>query len=254
MNLLLNARDAIEGAGTITVRTRAVDVDAALAATLPPLAPGPHAALEVCDTGTGIDPALRDRIFEPYFTTRATGSGAGTGLGLAVVYGVAQSHRGAVEVAPNHPRGTTMRVLLPAAAGPRPESSPPAASRVLRPGQGKVLLVEDEALVRAAAALALRTSGYEVIEAADGVEAVERYERHHGELAAVVLDMNMPRMGGRDTYLALREHDAAIPVLLVSGYALNDEAQAILDLGVRGFLAKPHDAAALSEAVARLLD
>ncbi len=253
MNLLLNARDAIEGSGTITVRTRAVHVDAARAATLPPLAPGAHAALEVSDTGTGIDPALRDRIFEPYFTTRATGSGAGTGLGLAVVYGVAQSHRGAVEVAPNHPRGTTMRVLLPAAEGPRPASTPPAASRALCCGQGKVLLVDDDALVRAAAALALRTSGYEVIEAADRVEAVERYARHQGELAAVVLDMNMPRMGGRETYLAMRERDASVPVLLVSGYALNDEAQAILDLGVRGFLAKPHDAAALSEAVARLL-
>ncbi|MDB4928075.1 MAG: Sensory box histidine kinase/response regulator, partial [Myxococcaceae bacterium] len=115
MNLLLNARDAIEGAGTITVRTGLVEVDAARAAKLGALAPGPHAVLEVIDTGTGIDPAVRDRIFEPYFTTRAAGSGHGTGLGLAVVYGVAQSHRGAVEVAPNQPCGTTMRVLLPAA-------------------------------------------------------------------------------------------------------------------------------------------
>ena len=253
LNLLLNARDAIEGAGTITVRTYPAEVDAALAARLPPLAPGPHVALEVSDTGSGIDPAVRDRIFEPYYTTRAAGAGHGTGLGLAVVYGVAQSHRGAVEVERNLPRGTTMRVLLPAAVGERAPSAPPVASRELRPGQGTVLLVEDEALVRVAAVQALRASGYAVIEAADGAEAVELFSRHHAELSAVVLDMIMPRMGGREAYLALRACDASVPVLLVTGFALNDEAQSILDLGVRGFLSKPYDAPSLSEALARLL-
>jgi two-component system cell cycle sensor histidine kinase/response regulator CckA len=257
MNLVVNARDAMpEGAGRLVLRTYDRTLDAMFAATHLPLGPGPHVVLEVSDTGVGIDPAIRERVFEPYFTTKTTGAVKGTGLGLATVYGVVQSHGGYVEVADNAPRGTTMRVYLVAASRSErrltPRSVRPQA--MLRRGHGTVLLVEDEPLVRRAALGALSYLGYDVIEAEDGARAVEIFRERHHEIRVVLLDMVMPRMGGRETYLALRECDPRVAVLLTTGFALNEEAQAILDLGVRGFIAKPYDVQALSEAIAQVAD
>lgn len=254
MNLVLNARDAIAGAGRVTIRTREEVLDEFAAATRPSLTPGRYVVLEVQDTGSGIDPAIRDRIFEPYVTTKTSGAVKGTGLELATAYGIVHSHGGFIEVAETGPRGTTMRVLLPAAppGAPRPATVPPPP-RTPHAGTGTLLLVEDEPLVREGAARALRGMGYSVLVAEDGMRAVELFRAHRDEVAAVVLDMIMPRMDGRDTYLALREINPAIPVLLTTGFALNEEAQGILDLGVRGFIAKPYDIGALSEAIARVM-
>ncbi|HZU98759.1 MAG TPA: ATP-binding protein [Planctomycetota bacterium] len=245
MNLVVNARDAIEGSGAIAVRTRDVVTE-----------PGakPSVVLEVADTGTGIDPAIRDRIFEPYFTTKTKGDAKGTGLGLATVYGIVQAHGGSIDFADNAPRGTVFSVRLPAVGASPTESAHPSGPRAAVPrGHGKVLLVEDEPLVRAACGRALQEMGYEVLSVADGVEAVEAYRARSAEVRAVILDMVMPRMGGRETYLALREIQPAVPVLLTTGFALNEEAQAILDLGVRGFLAKPYDVDALAGALDRII-
>ncbi len=245
MNLVVNARDAIEGAGAIAVRTRDVAID-----------PGarPFVLLEVADTGTGIDPAIRDRIFEPYFTTKMKGDAKGTGLGLATVYGIVQAHGGSIDFADNVPRGTVFSVRLPAVGASAPVKADAAGPRVAVPrGHGKLLLVEDEPLVRAACARALEAIGYEVLLAADGVEAVELYRARSAEVRAVILDMIMPRMGGRETYLALREIEPHVPVLLTTGFALNEEAQAILDLGVKAFLAKPYEMDALAVALDRII-
>ncbi len=237
LNLVVNARDAIEGPGRIEVRTSAGEGEV---------------VLEVTDTGTGIDPAIRDRIFEPYFTTRTAGPTHGAGLGLATAYGIVDGHGGTIEVGDNPvARGTRMRVRLPARPGVSPAPAASAEGRALSRGSGLVLLAEDEPAVRHSVERALVLLGYEVVLAADGVEAVARFGERHGELAAVLLDMSMPRMGGRAAYQAMATVDPCVPVLLMTGYALNHEAQEILDLGVRGFLPKPFDVRALSAAIER---
>jgi PAS domain S-box-containing protein len=251
MNLLVNARDAMPDGGRLVVRS----YDAVPPAGEPRVTPqdGPHVVLEVSDTGVGIDPSVRHRIFEPYFTTKTGGAVRGTGLGLATVYGIVDAHHGAIEVLDNPPRGTLMRVWLPsvpAVVRPAPRAR---GERQVQTGSGTVLVVDDEPLVRRAFARALETLGYDVLLAADGVEAVDLYRERTGAIAAVVLDMVMPRMDGRATYLALRELDPSVSVLLTTGFALNEEAQSILDLGVRAFVPKPCDIETLSHTLARVI-
>jgi two-component system cell cycle sensor histidine kinase/response regulator CckA len=213
--------------------------------------PGRYLVLEVCDTGPGVDPAIRERIFEPYFTTKTQGPVKGTGLGLSTVHGIVDSHGGIIDVDDNPPCGAVMRVLLPCAPGePRAigatgERSDAAGARE-KVGAGRlVLVVDDEPLVRRSTARSLERHGFRVLAAADGPTAVAIFTERHGEVSAVVLDMVMPGMRGRDVYLAMREIRTDVPVLLVTGSALDDEAKSMLELGIRGFLAKPYDDAQL---------
>jgi PAS domain S-box-containing protein len=237
MNLLINARDAMPDGGAATIRTRRKD---------------DRVVIDVTDTGTGIDPAIRDRIFEPYFTTKTSGKVRGNGLGLATVYGIVQTHRGAIEVIDETP-GTTMRVTLPRACNVAPASAHAEPPPVLVRGAGTVLVVDDEPAVLAALAQTLADLGYDVLVARDGNEAVETFRAHQAAVRAIVLDMVMPKRDGRSTYLALRRIKPDVAVLLMTGYALNEEAQAILDLGVRGFLPKPCSPEKLSVALAQVL-
>jgi PAS domain S-box-containing protein len=238
MNLVVNARDAMPDGGTLEIRT--VDVDAE------------HVALEVVDTGSGIDTAIRDRIFEPYFTTKSGERFRSSGLGLATVYGIVEAHAGSIEVLDHRPTGTIMRIVL-AAAPAQAERAQVGARPAPRSGHGVVLLVEDEALVRVATFRSLKQLGYQVVACGDGDEAVDIYRARRSEISAVMLDMLMPRMGGRDTYLALREIDPDVKVLLTTGFAQNDEVQRILELGAREFIAKPYGMDALSQAMERVL-
>ncbi len=241
MNLVGNARDAVESAGQIVVRTRDLE-----------LPTGRHVALEVCDNGPGIPVEIRDRVFEPYFTTKATGPNRGTGLGLATVYGIVELHQGTIEIDQGlDGRGTTFRVILPAAKRP----ADPIAPRVLgvpKQGTGLVLVVDDDEFVRGAMLRAIASLGYQTLEAASGAEALALYEERGAEIDGVVLDMVMPGMSGRTTYVALQKRSPTVRVLLVSGYALNEEVQEILDLGVRGYLPKPHTIEQLGVALAEL--
>jgi signal transduction histidine kinase/CheY-like chemotaxis protein len=250
MNLLVNAREALtDGTGRVVVRTYDADVDADTALRLRDLSAGPHVVLEVEDEGPGIDPGIRDRIFEPYFTTKVGGTVRGMGLGLATVFGIVENHGGSIEVLDAAPHGTIMRVYFRAADRDRPRAAPPRVRRAPKPRKGTVLLVDDEKVVRTATTVALRSLGYEVLAVEDGAAAIATYRERASGIVAVLLDMVMPRMDGRATYLALRDIDPEVPVLLTTGFALNEEAQRILDLGVRGFLAKPFDLTALAEAL-----
>ncbi len=256
MNLVVNARDALASAcrsGRILLTTRGLEVAAGAAAEV---GPGRWHVLEVIDDGPGIAPDLRDRVFEPYFSTRTTGPTPGTGLGLATVFGVVDRHGGRVVIddAPGG-QGALVRVYLPAAALERTLAPTPAATpgRGLVRGSGPILVVDDEPLVRGALARVLTLAGYEVVQAASGAEAIALFGARTPRFRAVVLDLVMPGMGGRPTYLGLRAIDPEVPVLLVSGNAANNEVQALFDLGVRGFLAKPCSMEGLSAAVADLV-
>jgi PAS domain S-box-containing protein len=252
MNLVVNARDAMPEGGRIEIATRDYELGEFEASRRENIRPGPCVVLEVRDTGTGIAPEVRDRIFEPYVTTKKGGEGGGTGLGLATVWGIVENHGGAIEAAPATPRGTIMRAFFPAA----PESALHAPqidgpSSVVH-GIGTVLVIDDERSVRDALAAALRGLGYRVLVAEDGASAVE-IVRGRTDIDAVLLDMVMPRMDGKATYLALRDVRPNVRVVLTTGFALNEEAQRILDLGVRDFIAKPFSVETLSQVIARAI-
>jgi two-component system cell cycle sensor histidine kinase/response regulator CckA len=238
MNLVVNARDAVaeRDDGLITVRTRLE---------------GRAVILEIADNGPGIPPAIRERVFEPYFTTKSLGPGRGTGLGLATVFGIVESHGGSIAIHDGAAgRGTAMRVTLP--AGPRlPEAATVRMPVIRRSGgaSGTILVVDDDDMVRRALQLSLASLGYDTLAAGSGAAAVDLLAQHTDRVRGVLLDMVMPGMGGRATYLALRQVRPALPVILISGYAMNEEVQAILDLGVRGFLQKPCSIEALGAAL-----
>ena len=237
MNLLVNARDAMPDGGRVVVATRDE--------------PG-HVVLEVTDEGGGIDAAIREHMFEPYTTTKRVGEGSGTGLGLATVWGIVESHGGTIHALDASPRGTTMRITFPAAPDAAAAAHPGRVSDTVVRGTGTVLVVDDERTVREGVAAALHNLGYDVVCAEDGASAVELF-RARRDLDVVLLDMVMPHMDGRATYLALREIDPAVRVVLTTGFALNEEAQRILDLGVRDFMAKPFSVATLSQVIARAI-
>ncbi|HEX5058412.1 MAG TPA: ATP-binding protein [Kofleriaceae bacterium] len=239
MNLVVNARDALkEKGGRVVVKTKSG------AGTV---------MLEVLDDGPGIPVELRERIFEPYFTTKTSGPQRGTGLGLATVFGIVERHKGAIEAGPGlHGAGAAMRVTLPAA--PEAADEEPAVDDLgLEPGSGTILVVDDDLMVRRAVSMTLRGLGYTTFEAASGLEAVDLYRQHHAIIRAVVLDVIMPGMSGRATYAAMRAVDPTVAVLLMSGYTKNEDVQVLLEQGARGFVMKPYSVEVLARSLADAL-
>jgi two-component system cell cycle sensor histidine kinase/response regulator CckA len=248
MNLVINARDAMPSGGELVLRSYDYEMQAN-GDDPSALPPGRYVGLEVRDTGGGIEAAHRDRVFEPYYTTKTSGAVKGTGLGLATVYGIVHSHGGTVEVSETSPRGTTMRVLLPSARPSERKLPTASLSKSVHLGAGTLLLVDDEPMVLAATAQALREIGYTVMVASEGDVALELFREHRAVIRAVILDLVMPRRSGRETLRALREIDPKIPVLMTTGLATGN---ADMSGEVEGcvLLPKPFDLAALSEAVA----
>ncbi len=242
MSLCLNARDAMPGAGTLTLETANAEIAPAEAALRLDARPGAFVRLRVEDTGTGIPPEVLPRIFDPFFTTKEQGKG--TGLGLAMVFGIVRQHRGWVECFSEVGRGTRFDVYLPRAEVPAPPVPPtPAAA-----GRGTVLVADDDAALRDLAVTFLRRGGFEVLRAEDGRRAVEIYERERGHIDVVLLDLRMPELSGAEALRRLRAIDPSVRVLLTSGSSEpspegEEEAQ------TRGFLAKPYQEQDLIRAV-----
>jgi len=241
MNLLTNASESVgEEGGVVRVATGTQVCDAAtLRACVLDASEGPgrYAVLEVADTGAGMDAATLQSIFEPFFSTK----GAGRGLGLAGVLGIVRGHRGAVQVDSQPGRGTTFRVLLPGAQGEgvtAPEPTPRTAPARRQAG-GLVLVVEDEPAVRAVAQAALEAAGFGVVAAEDGRAALAAARQRGEEIAAVLLDMSMPRMSGEETFRALRELRPELPVVLTSGYEAGDAVRRLSGDGTVRFVQKP---------------
>ncbi len=218
LNLAVNARDAMPGGGVLSIGTRHVAVPAAGAGDL---SPGRYVAVDVRDTGVGMDAATRARIFEPFFTTKPAGQG--TGLGLAMVYGIVAQTGGRVTVDSAPGRGTTFTVYLPALAAAAPAAPEPARESAAAPrapdGAGTtVLVVDDESAVRGAAARVLARRGYTVLEARDGVEALGVAERFAGPVHLLLSDVRMPGMDGRELARRFRVARPEARVLLMTGY------------------------------------
>jgi PAS domain S-box-containing protein len=252
LNLLTNASDALIGrGGTITVRTGVVVVSRmAMARYLGAegLPEGRFVSLEVEDDGPGIDALTRARVFEPFFSTKFTGRG----LGLPATLGILKSHRGAVRIDSEPGHGSRLTVLLPLSAGapppegPRATPAPGAMAALQRP---TILVADDEEMVRRAARRALERSGFAVVEAADGAQAVASYRADAGRIACVLLDLTMPGMGGEEALAAIRTVSIDVPVVLTSGYTDRDDASAEAVGSAVSFLPKPFGPAELVAAV-----
>jgi PAS domain S-box-containing protein len=258
LNLALNARDAMPDGGTLRFFTGDSRTNGGIGAELShgfELSPGRYVEVRVADTGAGMDEMTRAHMFEPFFTTKEPGKG--TGLGLAAVYGTVKNHHGALGVQSALGKGTTIHVYLPIAPAdgmeaereaPAPDASPPLAAAK------HVLVVDDDPAVRDVAQRLLQSLGCRTTAFADGPSCIEYYRRAFREVDVVLLDMAMPLMSGRETFLTLREINPALIALLVSGYSLDSEAQSMIAEGVRGFLRKPYSRAALLAKLTEALD
>ena len=251
LNLAINARDAMPGGGRLTIETRNVPVDGEHATPVPGLPAGEWVRLVVRDSGTGLTAEARAHLFEPFFTTK--GPGKGTGLGLATVYGIVTQNGGHVHVASEPGQGTTFEISLARARrGASPVPEPATGAR--RGGSETILVVEDDARVRAVTARALGERGYRVLEAAHGEEALEAASREPGPIHLVVTDVVMPGLDGRAVVEALRQRRPGLPALFVSGYSHDVISHhGALDAGI-DLLPKPFTADTLLERVRAVLD
>jgi two-component system cell cycle sensor histidine kinase/response regulator CckA len=218
MNLVVNSRDAMPNGGTITVRTGNVVINDAEARQHPPMTAGNYVLLSVSDTGQGMTPETKAHIFEPFFTTKEVGKG--TGLGLATVYGVVKQSDGFVWVESTVGQGTTFEIYLPQVSGKAaPTSDTEPRLTPLPRGSETILVVEDEADVRDLTCEFLKVSGYSVLGASNGLEALELLARYSGTIHLVLSDVIMPRMGGTELAERLRIVRPDTKLLLMSGYS-----------------------------------
>jgi two-component system cell cycle sensor histidine kinase/response regulator CckA len=251
INLAVNARDAMPAGGRLVIETARVELDGAFCQAHPNLRPGWSALVSVSDMGVGIPPEIRPYIFDPFYTTK--GVGQGTGLGLPVVYGIVRNHDGAIEVESRVNGGTTMKIYLPLSEQPVVKEATPSADVLA--GTETVLLVEDEPLVLEFGRVALEYFGYRVLTAQDGVEALEVFQAHQDEIALAILDVVMPRLGGRETARELKRRKPTLAVLLATGYDSPEEAGAQLGATeTYELLWKPYRIRELARAVRAVLE
>jgi signal transduction histidine kinase/ActR/RegA family two-component response regulator len=235
VNLCLNAMEAMPERGTLTISAKVRNL---LEPKNPGLSlqPGAYLELVISDTGLGMTEEVQHRIFEPFFTTKQSIGITGTGLGLSTAYGIVQTHQGAITVDSARGKGSTFRIFLPVGTlSPVPREALAGPSR----DHGMILLVEDEPMLRDMGTSILESLGYQVLPAADGLEAVAAFREHHQRLSAVLLDLKMPKMGGREAFAVFQGIDPSVPVVVCTGYGDNEEVQELLTMGAVAMLAKP---------------
>ncbi|MBN2711493.1 MAG: transporter substrate-binding domain-containing protein [Planctomycetes bacterium] len=250
LNLGINAYHAMPDGGRIHVSTRVVELNEAYCrSSVFDLEPGSYIEIEVRDTGCGIPAIYLSKIFEPFFTTKE--SDKGTGLGLSAVYGTVLQHRGAITVNSEEGSGTSFQILFPLTDKDARKKS----ERILQAvsGTGRILLVDDEAVMRDTAKVLLEDLGYEVILAENGKHAVDVFEKSPSSIDLVILDMVMPEMNGRDCFRVLKSIKPDQRIVLASGFADEDDLIAMKEAGLTGFIRKPFRNAALSQIVSKAL-
>jgi two-component system cell cycle sensor histidine kinase/response regulator CckA len=258
VNLAVNARDAMDGNGILSIETKNFSSDDIRQSNRDILPIADYSAIIVRDTGTGIPPELQAKIFEPFFTTKDVGKG--TGLGLSTVYGIIKQSGGYVFVDSEPGAGTSFTIYFPVFDGPIDSSSEPATIKDDPPsqndwGSGTILLVEDEDMVRAVAERALSRQGYTIITASDGEDGLEQFNAHNGlsgGIDLVISDVVMPVMDGPAMAKEIRGLNSEVPILFMSGYAEEQLRQSI-DVDRMFFLPKPFSVAQICEMTGRAL-
>lgn len=252
VNLAVNARDAMPNGGKLTIKTSNIDLDENYSRTYTDVKPGPYVLVAVSDTGCGMDNKTKARMFEPYFTTKEPGKG--TGLGLATVFGIVKQSGGHITVYSEPNQGTTFKVYIPRAEVQDANAHEPKVSLPPVAGTETILVVEDEPMVRKLACRILRSNGYTVLEAGNGIEALQMFERHQKAIQLVVTDVVMPKMSGRQLSEEIHRRNPHLKVLFMSGYT--DDAvvrHGVLDAEAE-FLQKPFSPLALAHKVRDVLD
>ena len=255
MNLASNARDAMPAGGTLIIEISETYIGDEHIESHPESAAGHFVRLEVTDTGCGMDEATRARIFEPFFTTKDIGKG--TGLGLATVFNIARQHHGWVEVESQPGCGSTFAVYLPAhtQALPQTRTAEPAAVSPTVGGNERILIVEDEEMLRELAREILRDAGYQILEAVSGREALAVWERHEGKIDLLLTDMVMPEgVSGVELAERLVAGTPELKVIYMSGYTADEISPELLERTNASFIQKPYGTAELTKVVRDCLD
>jgi len=255
LNLCVNARDAMPQGGRLTIRTVSLEIEDLGARANRQARPGTYIGLTVTDTGCGMDEETRARIFEPFFTTKEFGKG--TGLGLAIAYGIVKQHSGWIEVESKAGCGSVFRVVLPAGKSTTPGSSDGFAQKDAGDprGQETILVVEDDESVRKITAKSLRHLGYRILEASNGVEALQRWNEQAGQLDLLLTDRVMPQgINGVQLAERLRRMNPGLKVIISSGYAVEMTRPGAWLERDYAFLAKPYKFKTLAEKVRQCLD
>jgi nitrogen-specific signal transduction histidine kinase/CheY-like chemotaxis protein len=254
LNLCVNARDAMAGGGRLRLGT-AIAAGRDLRKRFHSAEEIQYVCISVADSGSGIDAAIRDRVFDPFFTTK--GPGQGTGLGLTAVYGIVQSHTGFIDVESEPGRGATFRIYLPLRTAEEGRAVAPTA--VEKPaeqdhrGHGTILLVDDEERQLDLIQSFLIKNGYRVLTAKDGLEAVEMHRRHKEEIAAVVLDLGLPKLSGWEAFLKMKQEQPEVKTVFTSGYVQGDIRSDMTRQGVAAIVQKPYTPGDLLEKIGTVI-
>lgn len=252
MNIAVNARDAMPDGGSLRFLTDNISLDRNACKRHRVSSPGDYVLLSISDTGHGMDDEILERIFEPFFTTKETGKG--TGLGLAMVYGSVQNFGGEINCTSQPGKGTTFDIYLPALET-RPQGNIDAAEDGHIVGGGEtIMLVDDEEVIRDVGKTILTRYGYRVVTAESGEQALDRYIKGEERCDLVLLDLNMPGMGGDRCLTEILRADPHAKVVIATGYASRDHEKEAIEKGAAGFVGKPYNITEMMEKVREVLD
>lgn len=245
LNLAINARDAMPDGGVLRLETSVIQLDSL---DNPPYEMAPGSFIRVCvsDNGTGMTQEVEQRIFEPFFTTKPLGKG--TGMGLASVFGTIRNHKGSISVDTEPGKGTTFNIYLPLTISEVENHSGSARDPVK--GSGHIMIVDDEEIVCDVGTEMLQCLGYTVTSFDNGVDALAHFGKDWRDVDLVILDINMPKMNGKEVFRAMRKINPSVRVLVASGHSADGDAQTIVDEGAHAFIGKPFTLESLSKAIA----
>jgi len=253
LNLCTNAREASTKGGIVTVGTKLEDFEGVTTKSRPDARVGRFVCLSVADTGCGMGETVLKKIFEPFFTTKGTGTGSG--LGLATVYGIILKHEGWVEVESTPGKGSLFRIYLPAVNAPPNAAAFGRRAKEIKGGSETILLVEDEAAVRRPTAMCLRKLGYGVLEASNGSEAQKVWEQHRKKISLLFTDMELGGLvSGLDLAKQFRKDERLLRVIISSGYSVDLSSNSSKALSGLTYYAKPHNPASMAKVVRQCLD
>jgi len=252
MNLAVNAKDAMPEGGKIVIETERVRLDEQFCKTHLGARPGEYVLLSISDTGHGMNREILDHVFEPFYTTKDVGKG--TGLGLAMVYGIVKNHEGYILCYSEVSTGTTFKIYLPAMEQSGQRKKQDEKEDFFKGGDETILLVDDEEYIRDLGVELLTDVGYTVLTATDGEEGLELYRQKQENIDLVILDLVIPGMGGKKCYEEILKIDPKAKILIVSGYSANGPGKAAIEAGAKGFVGKPFDVSHLLETIREILD
>ncbi|MFH1673889.1 MAG: PAS domain S-box protein [Pseudomonadota bacterium] len=251
MNICVNAADAMPNGGKLQIKTELVHLDKTFSATHPGANPGNYIHITISDTGQGMDKETLSKIFEPFFTTKEKDKG--TGLGMSMVYGIVKNHGGYINVYSEPDKGSIFNIYFPPPMKELVEEEAKTQTESVATGQETILVVDDEEIIRTMLQEVLEGIGYTVLLADNGEDALKLYRGRCNDIDLVIIDMIMPKMGGKETYLSLKKINPDIKAILASGFSQDTVVREILGAGVNGFIHKPFTTTELSKKIREVL-